>query len=171
MIDVTTAARRFLAEQESLTTLLGGDSTYKTWIFRWRPYVKVEGSGKSLLVVRQSGSWASANAHNTMRFPRLIVEVWSDVQRAESGLSKQNVTRAATAEDAAQAISLELDKYLHRVAGGDVVWGREVDDMDVVTDPGLRIIGCYRQGEPDIRELQGGDGAVVASNTYTVTVG
>lgn len=154
MSDMVVAARRYLAAQPGLTALLGSDATYSTWIFRWRPYVEVEHSGKAAVVVSRRPGGAP-NRHNHMDWPQLQVEIFADEDRNAQG----NPANAAKAEDRCQAVFAELDKYLHRPEKGALMWDT------------LRVLSSERNGGIDITEVPGGDGLVRGLVAYDVSLG
>jgi hypothetical protein len=161
MPDLVTAARRELASHSDLTDLLGSDATYSTWIFRWRPYVIVEGTSSAAIVLSRRAAHAAPNTHNTMRFPRLQVEIFADELRNAAG----NPTRAARAEDYCESVFDVMDKYLHRPDAKGFYWGAEGDD------PGLRILSSWRLDELDVVDVPDGDGMVRGLVSYGVTLG
>src|SRR4051794_7454857 len=84
MANLVVASRRMLALQTDLTDLLGPGtlvSTYAVWIFQWKPFISVEGTGQASIVLSQRGGWATPNETNTMAFPVLQCEVFVDPQR------------------------------------------------------------------------------------------
>lgn len=157
-MDLTIAARRELAATNSVTTLLGSSPEWDTWIWRWRPYVSIEGTGECGVVLSVRGGWASPNRHNTAQFPRLQVEVYADVDR-NTALNPS--TR--TAQEKAQEVCEAIDKVFHIPQGGEVKWGNGTDD--------LRIVGSLRLNEPDIVDVPDGDGMVRATVNYGVNLG
>lgn len=151
--DLTTAARRVLADHEPLTSLLGSSDSWDTWIFRWRPYVTLKASGAAAIVLSERGGWATPNRHNTARFPRLQVEVYVDLPREEG----TPVSRVA--EERALEICRALDEVLHVPDGRTMEWG------------GLRVLGSTRQQEPQMDAVPDADGLVRVLVYYEVNLG
>lgn len=151
--DLTTAARRILAEYTPLTSLLGASDSWDTWIFRWRPYVTLKASGSAAIVLSERGGWATPNRHNTARFPRLQVEVYVDVPREEGS----PVSRIA--EERALEICRAVDEVLHVPDGAAMDWAD------------LRVIGSTRQSEPQVDLVPDADGLVRALAYYEICLG
>lgn len=158
-LDLVTAVRRQLALETSVTSLLGSDSTYSTWIFRWRPYVSVEGTESAAVVLAQRGGWTAPNQHNTMEFPRLQVEIFVDPPRDGAG----HPQHATAAEEGAYTIWRALDAVLHRPQGGAIEWGDH--------NGKLRVLGSHRLGELDVVDVPEGDGMVRGLVSYGVNLG
>lgn len=162
-LDAATAARRLLVEAVAnnpedfpvLDALLGRDDVYDDgWIFRWRPYISVEGTGKAAVVLSQRPG-QGANVGNTMRFPRLQVEIYVDTPRSAGG----QPTSAASAEDACHKIFLELDRYLHLVDGHVHMWSE------------LRVLRSTRGTDIDITDVPDADGMVRGLVSYDLSLG
>lgn len=154
MSDVTIAARRYLMTGTDLKALLGSNATFSSYIFRWKLYVQLEGSGLAAVVLAQRGGWTTPNRHNTAEFPRLQTEVYVDPSRA----GDQNPSNE-DAETRAHIVFQQMDELLHLVDGGGYDWG------------GTRIVSSVRDSEPDIADVPGGDGMVRLLSSYAVTVG
>ena len=151
--DLAVAAVTYLSAITEITDLLGSDDVFDTWIFRDDLLAVVENTGKSALVVRQQGSWAEANQHNTMRFPRLIVEMYVDPPRDTLGNAE-----ISTVDDVADHLFEVIDFYLHRARGGEEMWGTRL------------TLGSYRAGEPDRFPWADVDGTQAYRLTYNVTM-
>lgn len=108
MTSLVSAVVQELASRPSLTTLLGHDSNWPTWIFEYKNQVVIENTQKCMIVVNTSGAWQPANSHNTMKFPRLVVDVWADPTRNPDKSMKFD-----DAEDKIEAVGDELIKILH----------------------------------------------------------
>jgi hypothetical protein len=78
---VTLAAYRHLAGFSDFTSLLGTNSVFPFWLFQHNLHVVVESTSKEAAVLQVEGNWTSANNHNSARFPRLHLEVYSDPTR------------------------------------------------------------------------------------------
>ncbi len=118
-------------------------------------WTRVEGTQSTAAVLRYGGGWSGANQHNTLRFPRLSLEIFADPGRDAGG----NVTDTGEVwrriEDAFDA----FDRQLHRPDRGDLMWGD------------VRTLACVRLGEPNIYPMPDGDGVLRLQVFYAVTVG
>lgn len=123
-------------------------------IFQYRLWVRMEGSEKTSVVIAHDGGWAAPNIYNTMRFPRLLLNVWADPLR---DAQKNNIDPAV--QRRAQNVFDVFDQQLHRTAGADVMWGT------------LRILSCVRLTEPTVIEVPDGDGLIRLQAYYAVTQG
>lgn len=129
---LTVAAYRHLLTFGSITSLLGTDDAWGPWVFSWNPHADLEGSGKQAVVLSHEGSWTSSNRHNTMAFPRLRVQCWSDPDRdAQRQIADQN------ARDKAWDVWLAVRAVLHRVGGFMEQWS-----------PSVWVCGSYCLDEP-----------------------
>lgn len=153
------AVRRYLASDSTLTSLLGNDSKFATWIFQGTdaeaaPLVTMERTQEAAVVVWRSGSWTSPNDHNTMQFPQLSVLVYLDPPRDASG----NVT-TSDFFPLFQPIFDSLDRLLHLPQHGEIVW----DD--------LRVLHSIKLQEWDLWPFAQTDGVRVARATFGITLG
>lgn len=156
--DIVSGAVTYLRAQPELidavsTFVIGGQPT--AGIFQYRPWAKFEGTGKTGAVISNEGGWATANMHNTLRFPRLTVNIWADPLRD----NVHNVVDPGEVMRRAHATYRVFDKYLHRTGGPEVMWGQ------------LRILACVRLVEPTIYIVPDGDGLVRCQVNYAVTEG
>lgn len=159
MTSLVAAARDKLAGESTVTALLGSDTEFTVWIFEDRLFARVEGTESVALVLRQRGSWTSPNGHNTLRFPRLLVEVYVDPTRDSDGM----VTDVVGADLRGDAVYRAVDAVLHRAAQEAQTWG--------TGDRALRTVGCQRLDEPEPADVPDGDGLRVLRVNYGVTVG
>lgn len=168
MSDLTLAARNYLAQQPSVTSLLGSDTLWDTWIFADEPYALVENSQSVLIVITQEGGWASPNMHNTMQFPRLLIDIWADPTRNPA----TNAVRVKDAKIKINAVYNAVDKFLHTVnldvpGGGSIYWGTATQ---IFEKTGSRIQGSQRLGEPEFSPVMDGNGAYMGRVIYGVTI-
>lgn len=163
MTTLVVAARRHLVAQPNITSLVGSSATYANWIWQWKPYVSMEGTGKAGIVLAQRNGWATPNLHNTMAFPQLQVEIYADVDRR----ADLNPADAVSAELRAEAVFLAVDKHLHLVGrdGAPWQWGATAEST------GVRVLSSHRLGEPEYAEVPDGDGLVRCLARYGVTLG
>jgi hypothetical protein len=144
---------RMLLSHPEVTSLVRNDVKGE-WIFAHAPQAEISSTGESMIVVRQIGPWAVPNRHNTMKFPRIRLEVWSDPSRDADG----NIS-AKDAEERALALSAVCDNFLHLTAGPEATWGS------------TRVLTSYRLDEPVPISIPVTDGAVMAVSSYAVTLG
>jgi len=157
-MEMLVAARRELMRTPAVLAEVGSDDRFSAWIFRWRMYVDIEGTGQTAIVLREDGGWASPNQHNTARFPRLGVEIYADVPRTP----RLNPARA-TAQDRAKAAFNVIDRIFHVPQGGQIRWGNE--------EGTLRIVSSLRLTEPQVSAPSEGDGLARLLTSYAVTLG
>lgn len=161
-IDVVRAARNYLAQQASVLTVLGSDSTWDTFLFQDLLLTKIESSGKVACVLKQKGSWASSNTHNTARFPRLITEFWADPDRD----SKHNVVTPLSGKDKIRAAHEVIDSFLNNMSG-QAQWWPSFGGAGA-----CRIVASKRvEGDLDWFEVPDGDGVVTGTISYAISLG
>lgn len=168
MSDLALDTRNFLAGDAQLTALLGSDLTWTTWMFTEVPYVLIENSSSALVVITQSGGWAAPNAHNTMSFPRLVVDIWADPTRSRPS----NAVQIQDAKQKINTIHKAIFKNLHTVSkqnsvGGSIIWGTPAQIAD---KSGTRIQGSQLLGEPEFSPVGDGSGAFMGRIYYGVTI-
>src|SRR4029450_99775 len=129
-MELETAARRYLLTLPEVTSYVGD----KVW--KWRRKTLLDG-GRAVVVGR-IGPSAPPDAVKTSQFIELQVVCWADPTMDDG------VPVAADAEDNALALYGVVDKHLHNQRG--VRWGAWG------SDPGLMIITCTRDSEPEPRE-------------------
>lgn len=153
-MELVVAVVREIRANADILALLGSSSSYPSWVWREKPWEKVEGSQKSAIVISERGGWAAPNRHNTARFPRLQFEVFADPTRTAGG-------NPSTTEAGAKAkeIFYLLDRMFHLPQGGEVAW------------QGTRVVGSSRLEEPDVVPVPDGDGLVRLLVSYGVVLG
>jgi hypothetical protein len=157
-MNIVRAAYEWLAASDDLTDLLGNSTLWGPWIFQGvdetsEPYVAMEGTSAACVMVWQQGGWSAPNTHNTMKFPKLNVEVYLDPPRdaARNVIDRDVVSQF-------QPIWDQLDKLLHRPQGGDMLWGTR------------RVLGSHAQnGAWDIFPNPDTDGVKVSRNSFAIT--
>lgn len=132
---------------------IGGQLT--PGIFQYRPWAKLEGSQRTCAVISYDGGWAGPNTHNTLRFPRVGVNIWADPLRD----SQNNVVDPGEVMRRAYASYEAIDKVLHRTGGDPLMFGT------------LRVIASVRLVEPVIYMVPDGDGLVRCQASYAITQG
>lgn len=135
------------------TYVITGQST--VGIFQYRPWATLEGTSTTCAVITNDGGWAAPNPHNTLRFPRLTLNIWADPLRD----SVNNVVDPGEVMRRAFATYRVFDKLLHRTGGPEVVWGQ------------LRVLSSVRLVEPTIYVVPDGDGLVRCQVIYAITEG
>ncbi len=131
------------------------DDTDTPWLFQHSLWHKVEGTQSTAAVLSYAGGWASANQHNTMRFPRVSLDIYADPLRDGAG----NPTDPAEVYRRLQVVFDVFDRLLHRVRDGVVYWGT------------VRTLGCLRLAEPVFDYLPEGDGVRRLQCFYGVSQG
>lgn len=134
-MNLITAARRELASTTDIVSLLGSSPTYQTWLFQWRLYEQVEGSGLAAVVLSQH-PWEAPGYYHTRKHSRLQAEIYVDPTRAAD-----NNPTAQNAHDRIFEIANALSSILHRPDGGSIYFDS------------LRIHGTERLGEPSISDI------------------
>lgn len=152
--DVVLAAHRFLSTKTDVTSLLGGDSVFSSWLFTDTLAVEVAGSSKCALVLYYAGSWSAPNEHNTAVFPRLGITIYADPKRDSNGNFIRDDTRTKILK-----VHKALRKHMHLVDMQTVMW----DD--------LRILASSCLNDPEPRPWEDGDHAASAQVFYALGVG
>lgn len=152
--DVVDAVAQFLLAQSDVIAAVGTDPV--PWVFQRIPGVRLKSTQKTAVVVALAGAWTTPNQHNTMQFPRVLIECYGDPTRDPA----TNVS-IDDGETKALATWRAVNAHLHRPQGG-VLPG--------VDAAGLRIIGSLRLDEPDPIEVPEGDGLMVVRTYYGLEV-
>jgi len=166
MTDLSLAVRNLLAQDQGLRALLGRSQSWDTWIFDEHPVnVKVENTGRCLIVVNEEDTWTTPNQHNTMRFPRLFVDIWADPTR-NSDKSIKKFDAKKKIED----IQAFVDKHLHLVDSGTpsgeiYIWGTA---EQIASKTGVPITGSQRLDGPTFSPISNAEGAYMGRLTYGV---
>lgn len=156
--DIVSGAVTYLRAQPECVAavgsfVIGGRAT--AGIFQYRTWAKMEGSQSTSVVLASDGGWTGPNIQNTLRFPRLTMNIWADPLRD----STNNVIDPGEVMRRAFATYRVFDKYLHRTGGPEVMFGT------------LRIISIVRLTEPITYVIPDGDGAVRCQVLYAATEG
>ncbi len=156
--DIVQAAATWLLGFPDVVSALGTfviDGVPTPGLFQYSNWVNIGGSSSTSCVIDSEGGWAAANPHNTLRFPRLSINVWADPIRdsinnnADSGEARRRATQTFWT----------IDRHLHRAQGGSQIWGD------------LRTVDCVRLTEPTLYIVPDGDGLVRLMAYYGVTQG
>lgn len=152
--DIVSGAVTYLGSKPDIIDSLGSDEE-GPWLFQYNLWTMVEKSGSTAAVIAHEGGWATANPYNTLRFPRLSLAIWADPQR-DAG---NNAILPGEVQRRVNAVYEVFDKYLHRVAGAEQMWGS------------IRTVSCVRITEPNILRVPDGDGTLRLLVYYAVTQG
>lgn len=166
MTDLSLAVRNLLAQDTGLTALLGKSQSWPTWIFDERPVnVKVENTGKCLIVINEGPQWTEPNQHNTMKFPTILVDIWADPTR--------NTDKSVKMFDATKKIEdIQdfVDKHLHLVDPGDAsgnprIWGTA---QQIATKTGVIVTGSFRRSGPEFSPIRDAEDAYMGRLIYGI---
>lgn len=154
--DIVQGCVKFLQSKPDVRAVLGGyEGTNVAWLFQHRMWVDVEGTSSTAAMIGRDGGWAGANLHNTMRFPRVTMEIWADPLR-DDGRNAVDPGEVYRRIDRAYEV---IDSYLHRPQGGQQMWGT------------VRTLDCTRLTEPTVYEVPDGDGLLRLLVAYAVATG
>ncbi len=154
--DVVAGAVRWLSGFDDVRYALGVYTESATpYLYQHELWAPVEGTQQSAAVISYSGGWAPPNMHNTMRFPRLQIDIYTDPIRNATG----NVVQPAEARRRAMNVWSTLDRHLHRTGADVVMWGE------------VRVLGSIRLGEPTLDALSDGDGLIALQCFYGISQG
>jgi hypothetical protein len=106
-------------------------------------------------VISVVGGWGAPNDYNSLRLPRLQVELYVDAWRS----GDRSYVELAESRRRAYAVFDIFDRHLHRPSHEMVMWGT------------VRTINCVRLGEPVVAPVPDGDGMVKSMVFYGVMVG
>lgn len=147
---------RWLRGHDDIRTALGRTTDTDTpWIFQHAVWAPLEGSGQTAAVLSRAGGWAGGNPHNSLRFPRLSVELYADPHREALG----NPVDPGETHDRLETVWEVFDRLLHRAGSGTQMWGT------------VRTIDSVRLAEPVTYPVPDGDGMLRSQCFYAVTVG
>lgn len=149
-------AVKWLSSFDDVIETLGAyPDTATPYLFQNSLWQTIEGTQSAAAVISRAGGWAGPNQHNTMRFPRISLEIFVDPLRDIDG----NVTEPGETGRRAEAAYRVLDAHLHRPQSGVQMWGT------------IRTLGCTRLGEPAVYSMSDGDGMVLLQVFYGVVEG
>ena len=153
--DIVSAVVAYLGAQLDVLAVLGTDTDETPWLYQYRLWAPVEGTGSTAAVLSCDGGWTGPNLHNTMRFPRLLLSVWADPMRDASG----NVTDYGEVNRRVSHAYEAIDKHLHRAGGEAQMWAS------------VRTVSCSRLTEPFVYAVPDGDGLLRLQTYYAVCQG
>lgn len=185
MTRLTLAARNYLVQTPEIKALissgkLGNGSAFKDgWIFTGKPYATIEKySYKSLIVVTET-PWSAPNAHNTMEFPMINVDIWASPHRMADGTPIKD-----DADLLIEEVMQAMKPYLHTInlavpgnadldpelsylgkPGDPRIWGTENEIRDRT---GVLILASQMLNGPVLRDVQDGNGARMGRYTFGI---
>ena len=168
MTSLSLAARNYLAQDPELRALLGRSQSWDTWIFDTKPVgVRIENTSRCMIVINEDGTWAARNEHNTLRFPRLQVDIWADPTRNSDGS-----VQVYDASDKIERIAKVLDKHLHLTDPGTsmgmpYIWGTA---EEISSKTGVVIAGSHHREGPSLSDVRDTDGTLMGRLVYGVNV-
>lgn len=154
--DLIGGAVKYLAAQPEVLAALGSFPDGKPYLFQRSTWVNLEGSQATAATLFRAGGWAGPNQHNSMRFPRLGLEISADPQR---DAANNPAGLAAEAELRLVDTFNVIDRFLHRPQSGVQMWGT------------VRTIGCARLAEPAVFPVPDGGGMMRLRAFYGVIEG
>ena len=167
MTDLSLALRNYLARDPELRSLLGRSASWDTWIFDKKPVnVRIENTSRCLIVINEVGTWSGRNDHNTMKFPRIQVDIWADPSRNED-----RSVLVFDAESKIEKIQKVLDKHLHLVnvdteVGLPFIWGTE---QQIISKTGKVVFSSKNLTGPDLSPVVDSEGTLMGRMTYGIT--
>lgn len=153
--DLVQGAAKYLLDQPGIVAVLGATPAGSPWLFQHELYVTVQGTSSTAAVIAYGGGWSGANTHNTMRFPRLSLELYVDPQRDAA----QNVTLPGEVHRRLHAAFAVFDSFLHRPQGEVQYWGT------------VRTLSSSRSAEPTVYAVPDGNGLLRAQVFYAIEQG
>ena len=153
--DIVQGAVKYLLSQPRCVAAVGTTDIGTPLIFQHQLFYPIEGKSTTAAVVTYNGGSESANLHNTMRFPRIMLELWADPLRNMG----RNTVDPGEVWRRINAVFSIFDRALHRPQGGTQMWGS------------VRTISCQRMAEPIVYPVPDGDGMMRAATFYGVEQG
>jgi len=161
-------ARNLLAQDPAVRALVGHDSVWTDgWIFDSNIFARIENSQKCAIVLSEVTPYTNKNAHNTMDFATLAVDVWADPTRNADGSMRRD-----DADEKIEAVIKAAEKHLHTVAlskpGGEFHrWGTAAQIADGTA---IAILGSTRISGPTFTPIADTEGGVMGRYTYAVNI-
>lgn len=179
MTRLTLALRNTLVQTPEVQAMvadgrIGRGTTWTDgWIFSDKPHANIEKKSYSSLTVITEATWQSRNAHNTSRFPLLLIDIWaSPTRRTDGSVLREDADNLI--EDVFSAYfpyvhtvnmsvpgNADLDPtlpYLGR-PGSPRFWGTAEQIAD---HTGSLVIAAEHVGGPDFSDVRDGNGARMA---------
>jgi len=146
--------RNYAATIPAITDLLGADDDGTPWIFVDDLFARVENTSTSAIIISESGPWTAPNMHNTLDFPRFIVNIWSDPTRDASF----NVVRP-DAKEKAKRVFDAFNSVFHDTEHVHQSWD------------GLRVVDSQLRERLSYLPVRDGQYMVNAQAIYGATIG
>jgi hypothetical protein len=143
----------YLLNQPDVVAALGAFPDGVPYLFQRDLWLNLEGTQSTAARLYRAGGWAGPNPHNTMRFPRLGLEITADPVR---DAVNNAIGSTAEVEQRLDKVYKVFDRHLHRPANAVQMWGS------------VRTIGCARLGEPMTFPVADGGGLMRLSVFYGV---
>lgn len=183
MTRLTLDLRNLLVQTPEIQTfisdkVIGRGSTAFTdgFVFDSTPFTNIEKkSHQAFIVIAHDGTWQAPNAHNNMRFPRIVVDVWASPTRKADG------TPATTDADLLiEEVMAGIWPYLHTVnmdvppdapailgePGKPRIWGTA---GQIATRTGSLVMASQSLGEPTFTDVRDGNGARMGRYAFGVS--
>lgn len=128
-MELETAARRELLKEPTINAYV------QNRVNKFSLTQRVDGTGKTAIVVRRGGAWGTPDPVQTSAYPILTVDCWADPSRDSDGMVSVD-----DAPDKALALARVVDRFIHNQR--DVFWGAGG------TDKGLMVVSTQRWSEP-----------------------
>lgn len=165
MSRLTLAIRNLLVQDPDITSRLGRSTKWpEGWVFDMKPYVAIENKQRVLIVVSQQGGWSAPNSHNTMKFPRIAIDVWADPTR--------NDDNSVSIDDADDKI-VDVLKYVARTLN-KVNLSAEFIEMwgtadEIASKTGVPILASQQLDEVELSPMSDGNGARMGRVYFGIT--
>lgn len=157
--DIVGATVKWLLTKPAVTSAVGMfnvSGKLVPGVFQYRLWAgQFEGSQSTAIVITSEGGWATPNTHNTLRFPRVVLNVWCDPLRDDGN----NATNLPEVQRRAMWVFEQADKYLHITGGDAMMWDQ------------TRVITSVRLTEPTIYVVPDGDGILRLQAYYAISQG
>lgn len=156
-MDLTLFARRELAATPAVTTMVGSSPEWLIWIWRWKPRVEMEGTGKRSIVISRPRPWSVPSRFHTTSFDLVVVDCYADPTRDAQGRPTKE-----DGEERALLLCDEVRKVMHRVDHGGFEWGD--------SNGKIRVVSSVAGQDPEVVRLEDSE-VVRARQTFEVTLG
>jgi hypothetical protein len=154
--DLVQGCVKWLLDEDDVHRVLGVfPQTNVPWLYQHTLWNRIEGTQSQAAVIARAGGWAGANDYNTLRFPRLSLEIYVDPIRDSGG----NQTMPGETNRRIEQVWRVFDNLLHRPSPDTVMWGD------------IRVITSTRLGEPTVYVVPDGDGSLRLQQYYAITQG
>lgn len=157
--DIVTGCVKFLKSKSSVLSAVSTaviDGQMVPLLFGYSLWgTPIENTQMTAAFITSDGGWAGPNLHNTLRFPRITLNIWADPIRDGNG----NVADPHEVMLRINNTYEVIDNYLHRPEGETQMWGQ------------IRTVASVRLTEPLTYRVPDGDGIVRLQATYAITQG